>query len=65
MQSSTRALITDRHPHYPRSHIRTLLTLLLVFSPQSRGELKRAVDDCAQLPKADRVSKKERLNGFL
>ena len=55
MQSSIPALITERHPHYPRSHIHTLLTLLSVYSPQSRDELKRAVDDCAQLPKADSV----------
>ena len=55
MQSSTVALITDRHLHYPRSHIRTLMTLFSVFSPQTLGELKRAVDDCAQHPKADRI----------
>ena len=50
MHSSTPTLITDRHPHYPRSNIRTLLTLLSVFSPQSRNELKRAVDDCQSVP---------------
>ena len=64
MQSSIPALITDRHNHYPRSHIHKLLTLLSVYSPQSRDELKRAVDDCAQLPKADCVAKKGRLNRF-
>ena len=46
MHLSTFTLITDRHPHYPRSHIHTLLTLFSVFSPQSREQLKRAVDDC-------------------
>jgi hypothetical protein len=37
-----------------------------VFSAQSRDELKRAVDDCEQLTKADNVSKKQKqLQRFL
>ena len=57
MHSSISTLITDRHPYY----LRELPTLLSVFSPQSRDVLKRAVDDCEQLAKADHVSKKEKL----
>merc|ERR1712032_743394 len=36
-----------------------------VFSPQSRDELKRAVNDCKQLAKADHVSKQQKLQRFL
>ena len=57
MHSSISTLITDQHPH----DLRALLALLSVFSPQSRNGLKRAVDDCEQLAKANHVSKKEKL----
>ena len=65
-RSNTHAVIHHRshHLHYPHSHIRKLLTLLSVFSPQSRNELKRAVDDCAPLGTDDRVSKKEKLETY-
>merc|ERR1712032_1501379 len=33
-----------------------------VFSPQSRDELRRAVDDCEQLAKTNHVSKKTKLD---
>merc|ERR1712010_263261 len=35
-----------------------------VFSPQSRDELQRAVDDCEKLSKTDHVSKKKNFNVF-
>ena len=61
MHSSTSTLMTKRHLHCSYAHVHTLLSPLSVFSPQSRNELKRAVNDCEQLAKADRVSKKQKL----
>ena len=74
--SSTPTLIPERRPHLPtrahshththtHTHTYTLLTLLSVFSPHSRDELKRAVDDCEQLTKPDHVSKKKKVHRFV
>ena len=42
--------ITHNHTPVTHIHIHTLLTPLPVFSPQSRDEFKRAVDDCQSVP---------------
>ena len=52
-QSSTETLVTDRHTHCPHAHIHTLLTQPIPVSPQSRDELKRAVDDYVGVFSAD------------